>query len=646
MRKMASISILLSILFLAESRRMPALTKDAPPKEEVKYSDETKKHILYGIGKLGLKEGDIIVDKWSGEDNVKGEYPRIRKYFDKPLLIIPESETLALDLTDEAKTISAILEKAMDWLPEKPQKTSPSEKSDLVKVLASIIGSDAKHPLDKNITDQIAQMPEDLRQGIAIILDGFQQAARYRSEALAKIDKDDLISLQKAFPSLVNDAVSVEKDKNGQRKRIERLIGEIDLPKLLEASLVLAKAVEKGLPKLSKAAEQMKGKDMPPFQCSTPLGTIYIGGTNNDDYKEGAVLYIDLGGNDTYEAAVGSSKNSPCGVSLCLDLSGDDIYKTDEDWAQGSALMGIGMLIDVGGNDKYEAGNFSQGSSLCGVGLLMDEAGDDTYQAKNGTQGMGMLGLGILIDRSGKDTYTSGAMSQGYGTVQGLGILLETAGDDKYSFGSWSHGVGAGRRLASKGKSSPGSFYGGIGFFIDRRGNDIHQVVGAVQQAIASAYFYGIGIIYDFEGNDTYRALSNFYGCGGAAHYGLSLFVDRSGNDTYKCGHMAIAYDNSVSLTIDQSGNDTYNIERLSWADTTPAKSIFVDLKGDDIYNVTKIFVSGGETATVALLDMEGKDQYTLPKEVKKEWKDGDRIIKQAPPKDGKRRGGMIIIDQ
>lgn len=647
MRKALFLSILSSILFLAESHGMPALTQNASPKEEASYSRETKEAILFGLGALGLKEEDLAIDKWVGETNMTGKYPRIRKYFDQPFLLIPESEALALGLTDEAKTISAILEKAMDWLPEKPRKASPSEKSDLAKVLASVTKSDTQHPLDKSITDQIAQMPEDLRQGVAIILDGFAQAAQYRSEALATIDKDDFISLQKALPSLVNDAVSVAKETDDRRQRIGRLIGEIDFPKLLGASLILAQAIEKGLPKLSEAVARMKGKDMATFECSTPLGAIRIGGLNDDTYKEGAALHIDLGGNDTYEAVVGSSRNSPCGVSLCLDLSGDDIYKTHEDWAQGSALMGIGMLIDMGGNDTYEAGNFSQGSSLCGVGLLMDEAGDDTYQARNGTQGMGMLGLGILIDRKGKDAYTSGTMSQGYGTVQGLGFMLDVAGDDTYSFGSWSHGVSAGRRLFTKGRDSSGEFYGGIGFFIDRGGNDLHQAVGSVQQSIASAYFYGIGIVYDFEGNDTYQALSNWYGSGGAAHYGLSLFVDRSGDDTYKCGHMAIAYDNSVSLTIDQSGNDTYSIERMSWADAgTPSKSIFVDLKGDDTYTITKIFVSGGETATVVQLDMEGKDRYTLPKEITKELKDGERIMKQAPPKDGKRRGGMIMIDQ
>jgi hypothetical protein len=61
-----------------------------------------------------------------------------------------------------------------------------------------------------------------------------------------------------------------------------------------------------------------------------------------------------------------------------------------------------------------------------GIGLLCDLAGDDRYEAGEVSQCAGWLfGMGILYDRSGRDQYHGTRYSQGAAAHGGVGILAD-----------------------------------------------------------------------------------------------------------------------------------------------------------------------------------------------------------------------------
>jgi hypothetical protein len=132
---------------------------------------------------------------------------------------------------------------------------------------------------------------------------------------------------------------------------------------------------------------------------------------------------------------------------------------------QGSGFEGNGLLIDVGGNDKYRGKTAAQGSGhIGGVGILRDLGGGaDRYHTIRNSQGFSLVGaFGLLDDDGGNDKYTtympapkdpnvpfqadgSGGvvddtgvcdnlprMVQGAALLGGFGVLVDNNGQDLY----------------------------------------------------------------------------------------------------------------------------------------------------------------------------------------------------------------------
>jgi len=148
------------------------------------------------------------------------------------------------------------------------------------------------------------------------------------------------------------------------------------------------------------------------------------------------------------------------GVGLLVDLGGDDVYRLTE------AGQGFGGPEAWGGCSTARAATSTprtptramprlappraappgcaQGSAFGlsagaagpawpgGFGLLADGAGDDRYRLGEAGQGEGECGgLGALVDLSGDDDYRLAARGRGpAGTERGL--LLDGAGRDRY----------------------------------------------------------------------------------------------------------------------------------------------------------------------------------------------------------------------
>ncbi len=265
----------------------------------------------------------------------------------------------------------------------------------------------------------------------------------------------------------------------------------------------------------------------------------------------GVGILADFGGNDTYAGTTWSLGAGVYGLGAILDLGGSDTY-TAEYLSEGvGGPRGFGLILDAGGNDLYRANGpkgsvydtpavyaaFSQGMGygfrMCdsgGIGVLADLGGDDRYEAGEFAQGGGYYwALGILYDRSGNDLYYGNRYGQGFGCHQAIGILADDAGDDTY-WAMCAACQGAAWDIAA-------------GLLIDRGGNDSYQAEGLAQ---GSAAMQAIGWLIDLDGTDRYIARGGaVHGCSSSNSYhhaetgcfSWSLLLDAGGGaDFYSSG--------------------------------------------------------------------------------------------------------------
>jgi hypothetical protein len=160
------------------------------------------------------------------------------------------------------------------------------------------------------------------------------------------------------------------------------------------------------------------------------------------------------------------------GLALLMAGGGDDAM-TALTHAQGSAgPQGAAWLINAAGNDRYVLGNarLVQASSQLpernasmgqgagrgwrgrdgapdtpgGVGILVDLAGDDHYTAQVFAQGVGFQqGMGVLVDAGGNNHHTAAWYALGAAAHQAVGVFWASGvGDDVYSL-SHASGLGA-----------------------------------------------------------------------------------------------------------------------------------------------------------------------------------------------------------
>ncbi len=268
----------------------------------------------------------------------------------------------------------------------------------------------------------------------------------------------------------------------------------------------------------------------------------------------GAALVIDRGGDDLYRGTQWSLGAAAFGIGILADLGGGSDRYEGEFLCQGvGGPRGLGALIDDGGRDWYRAQDphgsiygtpavnraFSQGVGFGyrhyaagGIGLLCDLGGDDRYDAGEFAQGGGYYhALGVLWDAGGRDLYSGNRYAQGFGVHQGFGALVDGGGDDSY----WSMTAasqGAGWDIAA-------------GLLLDRGGNDSYQADGLAQGAAAQQAF---AFLVDLAGDDRYATNGGAtQGESGGNEYhwvrtkaaSFSLLLDLAGRDWFSTGRRA-----------------------------------------------------------------------------------------------------------
>ena len=249
-----------------------------------------------------------------------------------------------------------------------------------------------------------------------------------------------------------------------------------------------------------------------------------------DAWSVGAGIYgggvlIDAGdGWDTYiSQSLSQGVGGPAGAGLLIDAGGDDLYRANglvpSDYGTPTTFMsfsqgvgfgirpydhgGFGALIDYGGNDRYEGGEFSQGGGY-------------------------FWGVGLLHDATGNDFHYGGRYTQGFAAHQAAGLFSDMAGDDVY----WA------MRAAAQGAAWDQS----IAMMFDGGGNDFYRAESLAQGAAAQQ---SRAWLFDAGGNDVYWSYGESQGFGGDNSYhfqaddpvvSLGVLLDAGGDDRYSSG--------------------------------------------------------------------------------------------------------------
>ncbi len=221
----------------------------------------------------------------------------------------------------------------------------------------------------------------------------------------------------------------------------------------------------------------------------------------------GVGILLDVSGADRYE---GDCHVQACGlaggIGIIADRAGDDeyyakgLYPTGygddgifDAWSQGCGMGfrtlasgGLGLLLDGGGSDRMEAGNFSQGGGYYyGMGVLA--AGgpeDDVYIGSRYNQGFcAHQAVGVFLESGGNDSYTTRqGVAQGLAWDESVTLFLDEAGDDTYDGGAF-FSLGA-------------SAHNSVCFFIDRGGDDAYDYPPGVGRAGGNDYHGGTSLSF------------------------------------------------------------------------------------------------------------------------------------------------------
>jgi hypothetical protein len=171
--------------------------------------------------------------------------------------------------------------------------------------------------------------------------------------------------------------------------------------------------------------------------------------------------------------------------------SGKRILSKRPEWEAYNLAGGLGLLLDIEGNDWYQSANFSQGHGyFFGSGLFLDLDGNDEYlAARYGHGSSAHYGVGLFIDRHGADRYGSSGPFYNGGVAwdRGVSLMIDAGFEgDRYAFLS----------TTGLGKAD----YSGWGLFVDEGGDDLYQL----KEGLGHSSEKGLGVFFDLKGQDTY----------------------------------------------------------------------------------------------------------------------------------------------
>ena len=247
----------------------------------------------------------------------------------------------------------------------------------------------------------------------------------------------------------------------------------------------------------------------------------------------GLGLLLDLAGDDEYTSfgyAVGFG--GPLGVGAVVDVAGDDRYQCGGTYPSNYNAGDVPDGSPDNPRFQYECFGLGTGSGkrihtddleqrsyglAGGLGMLIDLDGDDRYGSANFSQGCGyFFGVGVKLDMGGTDEHTAARYGHAAGAHYGVGLFIDYAGDDRYT--------------------STGPFYNGAAAWdvsvmlgIDAGpGDDVYDLRRSDGLGLAAHRAWSLFI--EEGGRDRYLVPN---GMGAASDGSLSGFFDLAGDDEY-----------------------------------------------------------------------------------------------------------------
>jgi hypothetical protein len=236
--------------------------------------------------------------------------------------------------------------------------------------------------------------------------------------------------------------------------------------------------------------------------ADTYAGGGYAGGFGG---PLGVGALIDVAGNDAYicgtipspynqQDAPAAPPGDPTYQYDCFGLgvgAGKRVFSPQRDHLLYGLAGGVGLLLDLSGDDRYRSANFSQGAGyFFGVGVKLDLDGQDEHAAARYGVGAGAhFGVGLFLDGRGRDRYTStGPVYTGAAAWDVSVMLAIDAGSDNdvYDFHR-SSGLGIADHRAWS-------------LFIDEGGHDRYLV----PTGLGAAHDQSLSGFFDLSGRDTY----------------------------------------------------------------------------------------------------------------------------------------------
>ncbi len=460
-------------------------------------------------------------------------------------------------------------------------------------------------------------------------------AAAARERALAPLSSEERehcathwSELSERFEAHIYLHVDEDAQRLARNRRTVFLAEQVERAALFDAARTLAAVADPAW--LAALADDLAaaGLDLTRpvvLRRATPYGRIEICGTGDDVHRAGdqaseegpdelPAIRIDLGGDDLYAGGQGATVNQRGApvlpVAILVDVAGNDAYEATHPHAQGAGLLGVGLLVDLAGDDSYVGMRWAQGTGFLGVGALLDAAGDDVYRCLAYGQGLGLWGAGLALDLGGNDRREAHLYAQGVGLAGGLGVLADRAGDDEeyckglvpttYGtagvFEGWGQGCGIGFRTIAS---------GGIGALVDGGGDDRYEGGNFAQ---GGGYYHALGILVD-RGKGDDRYVGSRYNEGFSAHQALGYFHEEGGDDVYRTRNAVapgLAWDECVTFFLEDGGDDDYQGGGFSLgAAAHNAITVFHDRRGRDVYR-------RGEPARAGPNDYHGGTSLSL----------------------------------
>ena len=262
----------------------------------------------------------------------------------------------------------------------------------------------------------------------------------------------------------------------------------------------------------------------------------------------GAALLRDDGGTNRFVASDHAQAYAFGGIAVLASGPGGDEFIAVTHAQASAGPEAVAVLIDRAGDDRYTLGNsplarpspqlpthntsMGQGagrglrasepdgpSAAGGIGVLVDLAGDDRYAAQVFAQGAGFHeGLGMLIDAGGADRFDAAWYAMGAAAHQAAGVLLKLGGGNDRYRATHSTSLGAAHDLS-------------VAAFLDDGGDDDYALGDL---GFGASHDDGVAIFVDLAGADRYDVAAEAcrafgFAQGNRQGTAPALFVDRDG---------------------------------------------------------------------------------------------------------------------